>query len=84
MEYSAKNCFRKLALFVPLAGKADHKGIIECIALRNSFRKSIITNKIKCIFEICIDILNCFHRIQYVAVDLLSEKDYSKLKLAAK
>ena len=83
-EYDARNCYYKLALFVLLASKADHKGIIECIASMYVFLKDIITDNIKCMFEICIDMLNCFNKIQYVAVDLLSDNDYTKLKLAAK
>ena len=35
-------------------------------------------------FEICIDMLNCFHKCHYVAVDLLSKEDYKKLMTAAK
>ena len=34
-------------------------------------------------FEICIDMLNCFHKCHYVTVGLLSEEDYTKLKTAA-
>ena len=35
-------------------------------------------------FEICIDMLNCFHKCHYVTVGLLSDEDYTKLKTAAK
>ena len=34
--------------------------------------------------EICIFMLNCFHKCHYVTVDLLSDEDYTKLKTAAK
>ena len=35
-------------------------------------------------FEICISMLKCFHKSQYVDVDLLSDKEYTTLKDTAK
>ena len=35
---------------------------------------------IQCLFEICIDMFNCFHKSQYVGFELLKESDYAILK----
>ena len=48
-----------------------------------TIEKKRITSEIMWMFEICIDMLNCFHKCHYGAVGLLSDEDYTKLKTAA-
>ena len=66
-----------------LAGECDFKSKLECWSkFQNGYTvlKDDVTKMIRQTFEICIDMLKCFHKIRYEDVDLLTDEDYSNLK----
>ena len=72
-------------MFVLLASNSDFKSKLECWQGNGpSVSKLDATSMIQRMFEICVDMLKCFHKIQYVDVDLLTDEDHKQLKEIAK
>ena len=65
-----------------MASKSDYKEKLDCWSKYkngDTVHKIHATQMIRYMFEISIGILKYLNKIQYIAVDLLTDEDYKKL-----